>query len=43
MYDIYNLTFCLFIKKYEILVRNMLRIGTNFTRVVRHWYQLFTV
>ena len=43
MYAIWNLTSCVFFTKYEILVWNMWRLGTNFSRAVRNWYQLFTV
>ena len=42
VYAIWTLT-CVFFTKCEILVRNMWRIGTNFSCVVRNWYQFFTV
>ena len=43
MYAIWNLISCVFFTKCEILVRNMWRIGANFSRAVRNWYQFFTV
>ena len=43
MYATQNLTSCAFFTKCEILIRNTWRIGTNFARAVRNWYQFFTV
>ena len=43
MYAIWYLTSCVFFTKCEILIRNMWRIGTNFSRSVRNSYQFFTV
>ena len=38
-----NFDFVRIFIEYEILVRNMRGIGTNFSRAVRNWYQFFIV
>ena len=43
MYATYNFTTCANFTKCEILVWNMLRIGTQFSRAMKNWYQFFTV
>ena len=43
MYAIYNFITCANFIKCEILLWNMWRIGTNFSRGVKNWYQFFTV
>ena len=43
MYATYNFTTCANYTKCEMLVWNMWRIGTSFSRAVKNWYQFFTV
>ena len=40
---LYDICLRAFLSQSEILVRNMGRTGTNFSRAVGNWYQFFTV